>query len=333
MTDAMSSSAQRRSDDVETSRLALYRSGVHDSSMSDIATLFPVGVPLDEQDQVGRPSFLDDLDARMTRGEKHKLFATRRTGKTSAARAIVLRFRARGRPGAIVDLARLQSAAATAESLIAQLRPASAAARKGRSGASRVLRSASQGHSSQEGLVGQTLARLLDPAAKSPAEVLESLGKSVGEHGASAVVVLDEAHVLADWPADEQAAIRSVLREDRSVGVLVASSEAHALEHLTADNGPLRYAGTRLPLPAIIDADWRSALTDRFRRLGAPIEPSALADLLELSHRHPYCTMLLARETAVVSEFLEQTTQAAVRAGLLVARTDEAWELRHDGLD
>jgi hypothetical protein len=57
--------------------------------VNGIAELFAAGPPLDEEQQVGRRPFIDGLDDQMGRGEKTKLLATRRTGKSSAARAVV----------------------------------------------------------------------------------------------------------------------------------------------------------------------------------------------------------------------------------------------------
>lgn len=298
--------------------------------MGDITQLFPVGPPLDERAQIGRRPFIDGLDDRASRGEKLKLFATRRTGKTSVARAVVLRFRAREHPAAIVDLARLQSHEEVAESLIQQLNPATARVRSGRDGASRILGRLASGQTGEEAQLASRLAEALAATPRSPAAVLGKLAERGGEQ--PAFVVLDEAHRLAGWPEAEQDAIRAFIRDDPRVGMLIASSESSALEQLTADGAPLQYAATRLPLPAIDRGDWTSALNDRFTALSAQIHLDAVELLIELANAHPYCTMLLARESAVVSEFVGQTSAAAVRAGLLIAEQDDAWELRHDQL-
>jgi hypothetical protein len=68
----------------------------------------------------------------------------------------------------------------------------------------------------------------------------------------------------------------------------------------------------------------------RFGRLGIPIKPGALDLLLESSTGQPYCTMLLARESAILA--ITGTgpgglcTETHVQAGLLVAMKDEAWQ-------
>ena len=53
--------------------------------------------------------------------------------------------------------------------------------------------------------------------------------------------------------------------------------------------------------------------------------------LLDESQLHPYCTMLLARESARIGATLGATGDAAVVAALDAAERDEAWGLR--GLD
>lgn len=130
----------------------------------------------------------------------------------------------------------------------------------------------------------------------------------------------------------EQTVLGAFLRDDRTYGVVIASSEQSALDKLVEPEGPLEYVGTRLPLPQIDVGDWTSELTRRFKKLGASIDPDALHLLLEESMAHPYCTMFLARESAVVGEFAGRVTTASVQAALSVVQADESWELRHDRL-
>lgn len=136
--------------------------------------------------------------------------------------------------------------------------------------------------------------------------------------------------MIASWPAAEQEALGAALRDITRLGVVIASSERRALELLSAEGGPLQYVGDRFPVPPIAEADWRSELAVRFGRLGVPIEPGALDLLLERSTSQPYCTMLLARESAIVA--ITGTgpgglcAETHVHAGLLMAMRDEAWQ-------
>jgi hypothetical protein len=109
---------------------------------------------------------------------------------------------------------------------------------------------------------------------------------NAGRHARrSLAVFLDEAHVIGSWPPADQEALG--------------------------------------------DADWRSELAKRFARLGVPILPAALDLLLESSGGHPYRTMLLARESAIAAISGAgqggRCSETHIRAGLLVARRDEAW--------
>jgi hypothetical protein len=144
-------------------------------------------------------------------------------------------------------------------------------------------------------------------------------------------VLIDEAHHVAQWDPEDQGRLREFLRHDRKLGVVVASSEASALNTLTGPGQPFECVGIRLLLPRIKDEDWRAALRPRFQAFSARISDDALTLLLDESERHPYCTMLLARESAQIGRALGQTTDAAVVAALDVVEHDEAWGLR--GLD
>jgi hypothetical protein len=73
--------------------------------MNEISSLFPAGPPIAEAEQIGRRPFIDGLEQRMLRAEKVKLLEPRLVGKTSAAKAVVDRFRLAGRLAAEVDLA------------------------------------------------------------------------------------------------------------------------------------------------------------------------------------------------------------------------------------
>ncbi|MCA1699355.1 MAG: hypothetical protein LC790_10865, partial [Actinobacteria bacterium] len=177
----------------------------------------------------------------------------------------------------------------------------------------------------EEAVIGQVVAGLLDerPLIGS---VLDRCSAAIA--GQNAAVLIDEAHLIADWPADQQASLREFLRNDARIGVIVSSSLASALERLTGEDGPLRYVGQRLPIPPIDRGDWEAALPTRFEAVGAPIEPDALALLLDESRAHPYCTMLLCRASARAGLPGGRTGVAAVSAGLLEVREDEGWELR-----
>jgi hypothetical protein len=171
------------------------------------------------------------------------------------------------------------------------------------------------------------LAELAD-VQTGPGGVLSRVAEAVGESGCG--VLIDEAHHLASWPEAEQLELREFLRADTRIGVIVASSEASALASLTNERGPLRYVGQRFPLPPIDRGDWEHALRQRFAHAEVPITEGALALLLAESRGHPYCTMLLARESARIAQPLGEVSDVIVQAALLVVVEDEAWSLRDD---
>lgn len=143
------------------------------------------------------------------------------------------------------------------------------------------------------------------------------------------MLVFDEAHRIAGWDQPVQLELREVLRNDRRFGVVIASSEASALEALTAAGGPLHLVGQRVPLPRIAGEDWRSGLRGRFAAAGSPLDDDALELLLAESRGHPFCTMWPARESARIAEPLGAMSAASVEAALTVVRADPAaWGLR-----
>jgi hypothetical protein len=290
---------------------------------------FRAGPPLTELQQIGRGPTIDGLAKRLLRGEVKKLYEPRRVGKTTVARGALRRLRAAGGVDAEVNVAIHRDPQDVARELASGLAAGMSVPEAARSGLQRlmgaVLPAREQlGHDA--GAILDVLQGLLRDG-HSPARVLAN----ASQHARRPLAVfLDEAHVIASWPAGEQEALGAALRDITGLGVVIASSERRALELLSAEGRPLQYVGDRFSLPPIADADWRSELAVRFGRLGIPIEPGALDILMESSTGQPYCTMLLARESAVVAIVGVGPgglcTETHVRAALLVARRDEAWQ-------
>ena len=294
--------------------------------MNGISEWFPAGPPIREEQQIGRIPFIDSLEERMLGAEKVKLLEGRRSGKSSVGQAVVRRFHAGDRPAAQIDLSRTANAAGAADLLAEQLAPALALAGQAKRATGWLAALfAKLDQQSVEGRIAGVVAHLLSDR-RSPAAVLERSADALA--GESGVVLIDEAHLITTWDAQDQQGLREFLRNDTRVGVIISSSERSALARLTAQDQPLQYVGQRVPLPRIADEDWRAALPARFEAVGAPVDDDALALILEESRGHPYCTMLLARESLRAGLAGSATTAAAVYAGLLIARRDEAWELR-----
>jgi len=294
--------------------------------MNGISEWFPAGPPIREEQQVGRGPFIDSLEDRMLGAEKVKLLEGRRSGKSSVGQAVVRRFHAGDRPAAQVDLSRVADGARAADLLAEQLAPALALAGQAKRATGWLAGLfAKLEEKSPEGTIAGVAAELLGDR-RSPADVLER--SAVALAGEAGAVLIDEAHLVTTWTTEHQRGLREFLRNDTRIGVIISSSEQSALELLTGEDQPLEYVGQRLPLPRIADEDWRAALPARFEAVGAPVDEDALALILEESRGHPYCTMLLARESARAGLAGSATTTAAVYAGLLIARNDEAWGLR-----
>lgn len=294
--------------------------------MDGISTWFPAGPPIREEQQVGRLPFIEGLEQRMLDADKVKLLEGRRTGKSSVGQAVIARFRAADRPGGRVDLAPHPDPARAARDLAEQLAPSLAAmgrAKQATGWLAALWAKLSPG--ADEAVISEVVAALLGEG--------EMIGSVLGRcseaiAGESAAILMDEAHLIATWPAGTQASLREFLRNDERIGVMLSSSLVSALERLTGEQGPLRYVGQRVPIPPIDRGDWEAALPRRFDAVGAAIGPDALRLLLDESRCHPYCTMLLCRASARAALPGGRTDVGAVSAGLLEVRRDEGWSLR-----
>jgi hypothetical protein len=162
--------------------------------------------------------------------------------------------------------------------------------------------------------------------------VISRAAKQAGDRDCA--IVLDEAHVIAEWPADAQETLNVALRDSGSLGVIVASSERRAMELLLQDGQPLYSAGYSMSLPEIDTATWEAGLEERFAELGATVDPNALRELVRLAHHHPYCTMRLAAESALQAE-QERSIKSdkqpvidelSIQAALVVVRDDPVWK-------
>ena len=189
-------------------------------------------------------------------------------------------------------------------------------------------------HTDTDGVIGEEagialriaegIAEELLSGSASPATVLERAAARA--RGRATAVLLDEAHTLAAWPETERMALGAVLKDNQAMGVVVASSEQHALKQLTAADGPLRYVGARFALAEIAREDWQVGLQERFAKLGAPVTAGALNLLLDQSRGHPYCTMLLAHESGRLGIDLGGVSEVVVEAALVTVRRDETWQ-------
>ncbi|MGH2846503.1 MAG: hypothetical protein ACRDL0_10905, partial [Thermoleophilaceae bacterium] len=195
--------------------------------MSSISDWFPAGPPIREEQQVGRLPFIEGLEQRMLGADKVKLPENRRTGKSSVGQAVVARFRAADRPGGRVDLSPQPDPAHAARELAEQLAPSLAVMGRAKQATGWLAALwAKVSRDTDEAVIGEVVSGLLgeQPLIGS---VLERCGEAIA--GQNAAILIDEAHLIADWPADQQASLREFLRNDERIGVIVSSSLASAL--------------------------------------------------------------------------------------------------------
>lgn len=295
--------------------------------MDRLSELLPAGPPLTEAQQIGRAAAIDTLESRLRACEVVKMLEPRRVGKTSVARAALERIQETGGTVAYVNLAARAGPEETAKDLADQLAGGVSRTRRRVGGLLAGLRRDGVGEAlGDEPALALRVAGelLLGDGIASPAVVIERAAARVEDRATA--VLLDEAHALAKWPEPIRVALGSVLKDNKAAGVVLASSERSALERLTSPDGPLRYVGTRFDLPPIADEDWRAGLRERFAELDVPVASDALDLLLEQSEGHPYCTMLLARESARLGGGPGEVSVAVVQAALLTVRRDEAWQ-------
>lgn len=289
----------------------------------DTARWFPVGPPIPEALQVGRAEVIDRLELRIRAADKLKLLRGRREGKSSTANAVIDRLLAGDLAAAKADLSRLRDSSETASSLARQLAPGLAARAQAHQ-ATGWLAERLADFLSREERVGASVLRELLATTDSPTAVLVRAAEA--SEGQPVGALIDEAHHIASWPEGEQAALRDFLRDDRRIGVIIASSKRSAMRDLYQDGGPLQYVGEYIELGDIELDDWRRELPLRFERVDSSIAGDALEQLLEETGGHPGCTMLLARACARVGAGYEVTT-ATVDLVLPEVRADEMWRL------
>lgn len=300
--------------------------------LSEAVQVLPAGPPLTEEQQIGRSSVRDSLHERLLGGLVVLLMEPRRVGKTSLARAALSRIAADGGIVGELQLTSYADPQLAATELARQL-----AAGLGRviDPSRRVLdRVRALGASADAGREVSLLSGLATALLGEPRDLPALLGHCSehlppGRHGA---VLLDEAHAIANWPKPLQEALSGQLRANTRLGIVIASSETRALAQLFGPRGVLQFAGHRLEVPPITVEDWCSGLRERFVQLGLDPPRDLLARLVDLSGGHPYRTMRLALETAIVAGSLPSAAgrvpvgDGDLDAALLAVRSDPSWE-------
>ena len=302
--------------------------------MNRLAELLPAGPPISERQQIGRGAFIGSVETRLLGGNVLIFADARRVGKTSVARASLARIEAAGGVIAEVNLAAHGSDHVGAASALAaelaghlgrQVQRVGDAARRLRG------RRATEAAGRDAALAVELTAELLGPSRQIDSVIRQAAARGDGR---ACAVLLDEAHVIADWPEDVQEAVNAALRDSGALGVIVASSERRAIERLLDDGQALHMAGYPMALPEIDTVTWAAGLTERFGQLGAEVDPDALDALIAAAQHHPYCTMRLAAETALQAEQARSIRhverpiidELAMNAALVIVRDDPVWK-------
>jgi hypothetical protein len=298
----------------------------------DISELFPAGPIIDERHQIGRLNSIEALTDRLRAGDVVRVFDRRRWGKSSVARAALVRLTTEGLVAVRLPLDEYPTAAAAAAYLANAFRtPGERAASGARSLGSHlgtaISRAGQISGSEDASIVGGLLAGL-SPEDVTLQRVLGAIPAELAKTRRRGAIAIDEAHVVTQWDPNERAALRAFMaRDDRLTGIALASSDSHA-ERKLKRSSVLGYLGEEFTLPAIDIGDWRHGLRSRFDQADVPIDDEALGLLLEESRCHPYCTMLLAKHAAELAQPFGAVTSSVIRLALPTVQKHEAWRLR-----
>jgi hypothetical protein len=289
-----------------------------------ISELFKAGPPLTEDEQVGRSLVISALYDQVASGAVVRLFDQRREGKTSLALAVLARARKAGLVTSEVPLDEYPTAPAAAARVLAQLSGAKDRAQHALGPVARIAARVANaaGDSELAALINAFVS--VEPGSLSLATVLHEVRRHFDSSEQRALMLIDEAHLLADWADEDQAAVRALMKsQGQRIGIVLASSEESAEQVLIPI---LKFLGEPFVLPRIAGEDWRHDLRSRFGAVGSPIEDAALDRLLQLSTGQPYCTMLLAHQCAEVGQAFGKVNVDVVELALSTVSGHEAWQ-------
>lgn len=302
--------------------------------MDRLSELLPAGPPISEDQQIGRSAFIGSVEERLRSGDVLIFADARRVGKTSVARAALARIEAAGGAVAEVNLAthgkdHLGAASALASALAGNL---GRQARWLGNTARRLRRAGADEATGPDGAAVLAMtAELLGPSRRIDSVIAQAAARG-GDRACA--ILLDEVHVIGEWPEDVQQALNVALRDSGPVGVVVTSSERRAVQRLLDDGQALHMAGYPMGLPEIDASTWADGLAARFAALGADVQTAALEEMVAAAQHHPYCTMRLAAESALQAEQERRIKgderpvidELAIAAALVVVRDDPVWK-------
>jgi hypothetical protein len=305
---------------------------------------FPIDQPImPEERQIGRRSAIEGLETRILASGHQWLIGPRRIGKTSVAKAVLVRLRRHGLPALDVDLSKLPID--DVESLAGEIARQAQAAQVGSATRIDELRELAKRQPRAARKLGKALTELgyqdegealaavsavlagADDGTPGLGEVLEALALDARANGRPIAVLLDEVHLLEGLDGAERDVASWCREPDFPILFLLAGSEESAVEALRQDGEPLAGIGQEYELPDIAPEDWIVGLRERFAEAGVGVEPAALESILDASGGHPRRTMLVC--SYVLATALAQVesvvADGAVELGIRNAREDRTW--------
>lgn len=279
----------------------------------------------------------------MRAGVHQWLVGPRRIGKTSVAKAVLVRLRKDERVALDLDLSKLDIT--NSEELAGELARQAQAAGVGVSSAPRRAFKRARAKTSQARAIGQAFERVgfedegqaleavssilagADDGSPGLSSVLEALSVHGHATGGQVVVLLDEVHLLAGLEGGE-GEVAGCCRDENCAAVFVfAGSEESAVRELREPGKPLAPTGREFHLPDIGSEDWLRGLRLRFEEVEVGIGDAELFAIVNASDGHPRRTMLIASyvHTKALSEPDHVASAVVVELAIGDAQEDRAW--------
>lgn len=301
--------------------------------------LFPTDQPIPASQMIGREIDVREIATGLAAGSNLIVAGPRRSGKTSACDAALVRLGRRGFYTVGVDLFRIATAAELAEALVVETIANRSALRRvlhqtRRAGrliadalqTSAVVKSRAQLGEEieiafQPGLASRDPDRYLDYALGLPGRIAEA-------DGVQAVVFFDEFQEVAGPngpygdPDRLTKRMRAIFQRTTNVSYLFAGSLEHLMRDLFAPSErALHQFGGFHDLRPIDEEAWLAGLGERFAADDCDAGPDALRRIIEYGEGQPRSTMLIAQKCHLTTIELETRTVdlAVVEQGLLAA--------------
>lgn len=306
--------------------------------------LFPIDQPVMPEDrQIGRASSIGMLSGRIGDATHQWLIGPRRIGKTSVAKAALVRLRASGALALDVDMSKL--AITDEHELAGELARQAQAAHAGVSSAGGRIKQFAGRHAADASLLGRAMSNLgyreegealsavsallagADDGTPGLGAVLDAVALHARATDTRSVVLVDEVQLLGDIDGCEREFARLAREADVPLVFIFAGSEESAVRALRQPGRPLASVGTELMLPDISSEDWLLGLRQRFSASDVKIVGNELLAIIEAADNHPRRTMLIcARVQSSASVAPDhEATSTLVELAIRDARGDRSW--------